>query len=101
MLFLETDFNENTTELTGSQRGDCRFGFYFNLDLSKITVVAVRQCFHISVKPSRLVKVSMILLAARLNELKSPKNKNKSRVVLILSKFSRPRTPHYYELEIL
>ena len=70
MLFLKTDFNENTIELTGSQREDCRFGFYFNLDLLKSPLL-FRQCFHISVKPSKLVKVSMILLATRLNELSS------------------------------
>ena len=68
MLFLKTDNNADATELTGSQREDCLVSIL--ILTSKITVVAVRQCFHMSVKPSRLVKVSMILLNTRLNELK-------------------------------
>ena len=63
MLFLQTDFSADTTELTVSQREDCLVSIFI------LNVVAVHQCFHISVKPSRLVKVSMILLATRLNEL--------------------------------
>ena len=70
MLFLKTDFNTDTTELSRSQREDCLVSILIDLDLLKSPLLFC-QCFHISVKPSRLVKVFMILLATPLNELKT------------------------------
>ena len=55
------------------------------------------QCFHISVKLSRLVRVPLILLATRLNELKTLlANPQKLKQVGCFG--FDPRTPHYYTM---
>ena len=68
MLFLKTDFNADTTELTRTHREGCLVSI---LILTLLITFVVLSMFHVSVKPSRLVKVSIILLATRLNELKT------------------------------
>ena len=71
MLFLKTDFSTDTTELTSSQREDCL--------VSTLTLTfKIHRCCSSSMFPyicqtvkTSVVKVSMILLATRLNELKT------------------------------
>ena len=90
MLFLKTDFSADTTELTGSQREDCLVSIL-------ILTFQIHRCCSSSMFPyiCQTVKTCQsfhdtIGYSFEWTEnvaRKSPKNKNKSRDVLVLSKF--------------